>query len=44
MYGFRNRLVHAYGSLDDAKVVEYLARHLEDIERLLATMESLTHE
>ena len=35
MYGFRNRLVHAYGSLDDAKVTEYLADHLVDIETLL---------
>ena len=35
MYGFRNRLVHAYGTLDDAKVAEYLAHHLDDIESLL---------
>jgi len=36
MYGFRNRLVHAYGTLDDAKVAEYLAEHLTDIEDVLA--------
>jgi uncharacterized protein YutE (UPF0331/DUF86 family) len=35
MYGFRNRLVHAYGTLDDARVAEYLANHLKDIEELL---------
>ena len=35
-YGFRNRLVHAYGTLDDAKVAEYLAKHLVDIEELLS--------
>lgn len=35
MYGFRNRLVHAYGTLDDAKVAEYLQQHLIDIEDLL---------
>ena len=35
MYGFRNRLVHAYGTLDDAKVAEYLAHHLDDIGSLL---------
>lgn len=38
MYGFRNRLVHAYGSLDDAKVVEYLHDHLVDIEQILTTI------
>ena len=36
MYGFRNRLVHAYGTLDDEKVAAYLADHLGDIEKLLA--------
>ena len=36
MYGFRNRLVHAYGTLDDAKVAEYLAEHLPAIEDVLA--------
>ena len=36
MYGFRNRLVHAYGTLDDAKVAEYLAESLVDIEEALA--------
>ncbi|MDO8562188.1 MAG: DUF86 domain-containing protein [bacterium] len=35
MYGFRNRLVHAYGTLDDAKVADYLSRHLSDIGILL---------
>jgi len=38
MYGFRNRLVHAYGTLDDAKVAEYLAKHLNDIEDVLAAL------
>ncbi len=36
MYGFRNRLVHAYGTLDDSKVAEYLQRHLVDIEELIS--------
>ncbi|KKW47512.1 hypothetical protein A3C21_00035 [Candidatus Kaiserbacteria bacterium RIFCSPHIGHO2_02_FULL_59_21] len=40
MYGFRNRLVHAYGTLDDAKVAEYLVKHLGDIEELLAVFKS----
>ncbi len=39
MYGFRNRLVHAYGTLDDAKVATYLAEHLVDIDRLLVTFQ-----
>ena len=38
MYGFRNRLVHAYGTLDDAKVAEYLAEHLNDIEEMLVAL------
>ncbi len=38
MYGFRNRLVHAYGSLDDEKVAEYLTDHLGDVEELLASL------
>ena len=38
MCGFRNRLVHAYGTLDDAKVAEYLAEHLHDIEDVLAAL------
>lgn len=38
MYGFRNRLVHAYGTLDDAKVAEYLEKHLNDIEEVLAAL------
>lgn len=41
MYGFRNRLVHAYGTLDDAKVAEYLAKHLGDIEDLLALFQKM---
>ncbi|GEM_PF-754584 len=40
MYGFRNRLVHAYGTLDDAKVAEYLEKHLADIENVLAHLDS----
>lgn len=36
MYGFRNRLVHAYGTLDDAKVAEFLANNLDDIAALVA--------
>ena len=35
MYGFRNRLVHAYGTLDDAKVAEFLSNRLDDISSLL---------
>lgn len=35
MYGFRNRLVHAYGTLDDAKVAEFLAKNLVDITGVL---------
>jgi len=35
MYGFRNRLVHAYDTLDDAKVAEYLTDHLVDVEDIL---------
>ena len=35
MYGFRNRLVHAYGTLDDAKVAEFLSNRLVDISSLL---------
>ena len=35
MYGFRNRLVHAYGTLDDEKVAEYLAKNLDDITAVL---------
>lgn len=41
MYGFRNRLVHAYGTLDDAKVAEYLSKHLIDIERLLVVFQKI---
>jgi uncharacterized protein YutE (UPF0331/DUF86 family) len=41
MYGFRNRLVHAYGTLDDAKVAEYLASRLSDIEELLALFQKM---
>lgn len=41
MYGFRNRLVHAYGTLDDARVTEYLADHLGDIEELLAVLSAV---
>lgn len=36
MYGFRNRFVHAYGTLDDEKVAAYLAERLGDVEELLA--------
>ncbi|OGG45443.1 hypothetical protein A2673_00375 [Candidatus Kaiserbacteria bacterium RIFCSPHIGHO2_01_FULL_50_13] len=36
MYGFRNRLVHAYGTLDDAKVAEFLAKNLDDMATLLS--------
>jgi len=38
MYGFRNRLVHAYGTLSDEKVAEYLRDHLSEIEELLVTL------
>ena len=38
MYGFRNRLVHAYGTLDDAKVADYLSNLLSDIEEVLAAL------
>lgn len=41
MYGFRNRLVHAYGTLDDAKVAEYLQKRLGDIEELLKVFRTL---
>jgi uncharacterized protein YutE (UPF0331/DUF86 family) len=41
MYGFRNRLVHAYGTLDDAKVVEYLQEHLDDIRHVLSTAKKI---
>ena len=41
MYGFRNRLVHAYGTLDDAKVAEYLANHLSDVEELLTVFQKI---
>ncbi len=37
MYGFRNRLVHAYGTLDDAKVADFLKNNLGDIVQILAT-------
>ena len=40
MYGFRNRLVHAYGTLDDAKVADYLANHLTDMGHILAACSS----
>lgn len=40
MYGFRNRLVHAYGTLDDARVAQYLAERLADVEELLAALRS----
>ncbi len=39
MYGFRNRLVHAYGTLDDAKVASYLSERLDDVEALLAVFQ-----
>lgn len=42
MYGFRNRLVHAYGTLDDAKVAAYLAEHLNDIEELLTLFQKMS--
>ena len=35
MYGFRNRLVHAYGTLDDEKVADYVDKHLSYIDELL---------
>lgn len=41
MYGFRNRLVHAYGTLDDMKVAEYLAKRLGDIEELLGVFQKI---
>lgn len=44
MYGFRNRLVHAYGTLDDEKVARYLADNLADIEALLAVAIGLTRK
>ncbi len=40
MYGFRNRLVHAYGTLSDEKVAEYLATRLGDIEELLTVFKT----
>lgn len=39
MYGFRNRLVHAYGTLSDERVAEALAHRLEDIRALLHSFE-----
>lgn len=36
MYGFRNRLVHAYGTLDDEKVAEFLEKNLDDIVQILS--------
>lgn len=41
MYGFRNRLVHAYGTLDDEKVAAFLQTHLSDIEEVLAAAKDL---
>jgi uncharacterized protein YutE (UPF0331/DUF86 family) len=38
MYGFRNRLFHAYGTLDDMKVAAYLADQLVDIEHILTLL------
>ncbi len=43
MYGFRNRLVHAYGTLDDAKVAEFLQVYLKDVEELLETFKRYEH-
>ena len=43
MYGFRNRLVHAYGTLEDAKVAEYLADHLSDVEELLTVFQKVNY-
>jgi len=40
MYGFRNRLVHAYGTLDDERVAEYLAKRLGDIEEVLVALKA----
>ncbi len=44
MYGFRNRLVHAYGTLDDAKVIGYLQEHLDDIRQILTIAKKLLLE
>lgn len=41
MYGFRNRLVHAYGTLDDTKVAEYLAEHLGDVGELMSIFQKI---
>jgi len=41
MYGFRNRLVHAYGTLDDTKVTAYLADRLSDIEELFFVFQNI---
>ena len=41
MYGFRNRLVHAYGTLDDVKVATYLAERLGDIEEVLTIFQKI---
>lgn len=38
MHGFRNRLVHAYGTLDDEKVAAYLTERLSDVEELLGVL------
>lgn len=40
MYGFRNRLVHAYGTLSDERVADALANRLEDIRALLMIFEN----
>lgn len=40
MYGFRNRLVHAYGTLHDERVVTFLQTHTADMHMLLQKLEA----
>jgi len=44
MYGFRNRLVHAYGTLDDNKVLDYLHDNLGDIEELFKVLKEFADQ
>ena len=39
--GLRNRLVHAYGELDDEKVYENLTSHMEDFEAVIRALRKI---
>lgn len=44
MIGFRNRLIHAYPNMDDAKVAMYLQENLRDFDTFLSAVDQATHE